>query len=55
MHNRSIALAIAGFGSILIAWEIAGLMLGDMLLSPPSTVLPLLISILAEGRPAEQK
>ena len=51
MRGRtSLALAIAGFGLILIAWEIAGRVLGDMLLSPPSTVLPLLISILAQGR-----
>jgi ABC-type nitrate/sulfonate/bicarbonate transport system permease component len=51
MRGRSnIALAIAGFGLVLIAWESAGRMLGDMLLSPPSTVLPLLISLMAEGR-----
>jgi ABC-type nitrate/sulfonate/bicarbonate transport system permease component len=51
MRGRtSLALAIAGFGLVLIAWEIAGLLLGDMLLAPPSTVLPLLVSILAEGR-----
>lgn len=51
MVGRSnFALAIAGFGIILVGWEIAGRMLGDMLLAPPSTVLPLLISILAEGR-----
>jgi ABC-type nitrate/sulfonate/bicarbonate transport system permease component len=50
MVGRSnFVLAIAGFGVILIGWEIAGRMLGDMLLSPPSMVLPLLISILAEG------
>jgi ABC-type nitrate/sulfonate/bicarbonate transport system permease component len=48
--RSSFALAIAGFGVMLAVWEIAGRMLGDMLLSPPSTVLPLLISILAEGR-----
>jgi len=50
MLGRSFALGIAGFGIILVGWEIAGRMLGDMLLSPPSTVLSLLISILAEGR-----
>jgi len=50
MRGRSFALGIAGFGIILVGWEIAGRMLGDMLLSPPSTVLSLLISILAEGR-----
>src|SRR5271169_929036 len=51
MAGRSnFVLAIAGFAIILVAWEIAGRMLGDMLLSPPSTVLPLLVSILAEGR-----
>jgi hypothetical protein len=39
MRGRtSLALAIAGFGLVLIAWEIAGRVLGDMLLSPPSTV-----------------
>jgi len=50
MRGRSFALGIAGFGIILVGWEIAGRMLGDMLLSPPSTVLSLLISILVEGR-----
>ena len=50
MRGRSFAMGIAGFGIILVGWEIAGRMLGDMLLSPPSTVLSLLISILAEGR-----
>lgn len=51
MVGRSnFVLAIAGFAVILIGWEIAGRMLGDMLLSPPSTVLPLLISIIEEGR-----
>jgi len=50
MLGRSFALGIAGFGIILVGWEIAGRMLGDMLLSPPSTVLSLLISILVEGR-----
>ena len=50
MRGRSIALALVGFGLVLIAWEVAGRILGDMLLSPPSTVLPLLISILGQGR-----
>jgi ABC-type nitrate/sulfonate/bicarbonate transport system permease component len=52
--RNSIALAIVGFGLVLIAWEIAGRDLGDMLLSPPSTVLPLLLSILGEGRALRQ-
>ena len=51
MLGRSkFVLALAGFGVVLVGWEIAGRMLGDMFLSPPSTVLPLLISILREGR-----
>ena len=51
MRGRSsIALTITGFSVVFVAWEIAGRMLGDMLLSPPSAVLPLLVSILAEGR-----
>ena len=51
MRGRgTFALPVAGFTVILVAWEIAGRMLGDMLLSPPSTVLPLLVSILGEGR-----
>ena len=51
MRGRgTFALPVAGFAVILVAWEIAGRMLGDMLLSPPSTVLPLLVSILGEGR-----
>jgi ABC-type nitrate/sulfonate/bicarbonate transport system permease component len=51
MPGRSnFVLATAGFAVTLAGWEIAGRMLNDMLLSPPSTVLPLLISMLAEER-----
>jgi ABC-type nitrate/sulfonate/bicarbonate transport system permease component len=50
LGRGKLVLALVGFGIVLVSWEIAGRILGDMLLSPPSTVLPLLISMIAEGR-----
>ncbi len=48
--HREVALGAAGFAVTLIVWEIVGRELGDMLLAPPSTVFPLLVSMLADGR-----
>ena len=48
--RREFALGGAGFAITLLAWEIAGRQLGDVLLAPPSTVFPLLASMLAEGK-----
>jgi ABC-type nitrate/sulfonate/bicarbonate transport system permease component len=48
--HRELALGAVGFTITLIVWEIVGHELGDMLLAPPSTVFPLLSSMLADGK-----
>lgn len=48
--RREFILGALGFAIVLAAWEIAGRELGDMRLAPPSTVFPLLASMLAEGK-----
>jgi ABC-type nitrate/sulfonate/bicarbonate transport system permease component len=48
--RRECALGCVGFAITLIVWEIVGRELGDMLLAPPSTVFPLLGSMLADRR-----
>lgn len=49
MTNRRL-LQIAGVLVILVVWEIAGRILGDMLFAPPSEVFPTLVRMLGDGR-----
>ncbi len=52
--TRRIALQLSGIAVVLLAWEIAGRMLGDMLLAPPSVVGPTLVEMLRQGRALEE-
>lgn len=48
--RREIVLRFAGIAIVLLLWEVAGRVLGDMLLAPPSVVFPTLVGLIQEGR-----
>lgn len=44
------ALGLVGVAVVLIAWEIGGRILGEMLFAPPSKVIPALVLLILDGR-----
>ena len=48
--TQEIMLGTIGVAIVVAAWEICGRALGNMLLAPPSVVVPLLFELIMEGR-----
>lgn len=49
-RHRDIAWGLASLGLAVAVWEIAGRLAGDLLFAPPSSVVPILVSLVLDGR-----